>query len=181
MNTSVQLTKIKTFLVTSLIYFLYLFSACFLVMLIESFLVFVLNKLVVLTYFSLTVIRVVVYTPCVIALVGVFGYAEGYKEEYFSVKDIVLPYLPAAILHLLFAMLFKFQPFVAGSVRFTAGLIANGTDITYDSLLNQTTYATFLWVFFAYSVVYCLTLLIAKYFGMQKRIMVRGEIRKHEK
>ena len=86
----------------------------------------------------------------------------------------------ATVLHLLFAMLFKFQGFVSGGVRFTAGLIHNGMDITYDSLINKTPYGMFLLVFVAYAAVYLIALTVAKYFGAQKRVIDRADLRKDE-
>ena len=86
----------------------------------------------------------------------------------------------ASILHLIFAMLFKFQGFVSGAVRFTAGLLHNGWEITYDSLINQTPYGLFLLVFAAYSLLYIGVLTITKYLGAQKRVIDRADLRKNE-
>ena len=172
--------KLRNHAVTSGLYFLYLFASCVLTMLVEALLIFFIDKIIVLEYFPATVIRIVIYTVGVPAIIAVLGYFEGYKDMKYSIGEVIVPYIPAAVLHLLFAMLFKFQGFVSGSVRFTAGLIANGADITYDSLLNVTPYWIFLAVFAAYEVLYCLVFLLAKYFGVQKHIIFRGELRKGE-
>lgn len=175
------LDRVKNILLTSGLYFLYLLAASILSMLVEALLVFLINKVIVIDYHALTIIRISIYSVFVPSILGVLTYAEGYKEASFSAWELVLSFLPAAILHLLFSMLFKFQGFISGSVRFTAGLIANGTSITYDSLINVTPYETFLWVFGAYSVLYCLVMALSKYYGAQNRIISRGELRKHER
>lgn len=174
------LYKLRNLLVTSGLYFLYLFASCVLTMLVEALLVFFLDKFIIIPYFPLTIIRIVIYSIGVVAILCVLGYAEGYREGKCFIGETILAYIPAMILHLLFAMLFKFQGFVSGSVRFTAGLIANGQSITYDSLINVTPYTMFLAMFFAYAALYLLAFLLAKYFGAQKRIIVRGELRKGE-
>ena len=88
--------------------------------------------------------------------------------------------LLATLPHLIFAMLFKFQGFVSGAVRFTAGLLYNGWDITYDSLIQDTPYGLFLLIFIVYGAIYIGTLTVAKYFGTQKRIIERSDLRKNE-
>lgn len=173
-------SKLKGLAASVGLYFLYLFGSCVVIMLVEALFSFLLDKLIVVDYFPLTVIRIVIYTVGVTALMGLFGYAEGYREMACPVGETAAAYGLAVIPHLLFAMLFKFQSFVSGSVRFTAGLIHNGTDITYDSLINQTPYWLFLVIFAAYALLYGLALVVCKYFGAQKRIIFRAELRRHE-
>ncbi len=172
--------KIKNVGLNLLVYFLYFFGSCILVMLAEALLVVILEKFVLIPYPVLTVIRIVIYTVGVPALLGVLGYFEGYREAVCSVSEAIVSGCFASVLHLIFAMLFKFEGFVSGSVRFTAGLLHNGWKITYDSLINKTPYSLFLLVFAAYSALYIATLTISKYFGAQKRIIDRGELRKDE-
>ena len=172
--------KLKNAALNLLVYFLYFFGSCVLVMLAEALLISVLEKFVVIPYPALTVIRIVVYTAGVPAILGVLGYFEGYREAACPMGDTVAGGVMAAILHLIFAMLFKFEGFVSGAVRFTAGLLYNGSAITYDSLINKTPYALFLLVFAVYSLLYIGILTVAKYFGAQKRIIDRAELRKNE-
>ena len=174
------LYKIRNNAVTSGLYFLYLFASCVLTMLVEAMLVFFVEKFIIIEYFPLTIMRIVIYSLGVTALIALFGYAEGYRDAEYHMGEVIWSYIPAMILHLLFAMLFKFQGFVSGSVRFTAGLLANGQGITYDNLINATPYWMFLAVFAAYGVLYFLVFAISKYWGVQKRIIFRGELRKNE-
>ena len=172
--------KIKNIALNLLVYFFYTFGACILVMLAEALLVSVLEKFVAIPYSVLTVIRIAVYTPGVIAILAVLGYSEGYREAECPVGETVVSGLLATVLHLIFGMLFKFQAFVSGAVRFTAGLLHNGFDITYESMINQTPYGTFLLVFLVYSILYVTTLTIAKYLGCQKRVIDRADLRRDE-
>ena len=172
--------KIKNLALNLPIYFLYIFGSCILVMLAEALLVSVIEKFVVLPYSVLTIIRIVIYTPGVTAILAVLGYYEGYREGVCPLGETIGGGVLATVLHLLFAMLFKFQGFVSGGVRFTAGLLHNGMGITYDSLINKTPYGLFLLVFVGYAAVYLVALTVAKYFGAQKRVMDRADLRKSE-
>ena len=172
--------KIKNVALNSVVYFLYFLGSCLLVMLAEALFVSIVEKFVQLSYPVLTVIRIVIYTVGVPALIGFLGYFEGYREAECSVSETIAGCIPTVILHLLFAMLFKFQAFISGSVRFTAGLLHNGWKITYDSLINKTPYSLFLLTFLAYSALYVAVLTISKYVGSHKRIIDRAELRKDE-
>lgn len=172
--------RIKNAALNLPIYFLYMFGSCVLVMLAEALLISVIEKFVGFPYPVLTIIRIVIYTAGVTAVIAVLGYYEGYREGVCAVAETIVGGVLATILHLLFAMLFKFQGFVSGGVRFTAGLIHNGMDITYDSLINKTPYGMFLLVFVAYAAVYLTALTVAKYFGAQKRVIDRADLRKDE-
>lgn len=163
-----------------LFYFLYMFGSCFIVMLGEALFVSVVEKFVALPYAVLTVIRIVIYTAAIPAIMAVLGRSEGYRESTCSVGSTVISGLLAMLLHLLFAMLFHFHAFVSGGVRFAAGLIYNGWEITYDSLVNETPYYMFLLTFTVYGLIYVAALTVAKYLGAQKRVADRGELRRSE-
>lgn len=161
-------------------YFLYVFGSCFIVMLIESLFVNVVEKFVALPYPVLTVIRIVIYTVGVVAVLAVAGWKEGYRKGYCSAGGTVASGAIATVIHLIFSMLFHYQGFVSGGVRFTAGLIFNGWEVSYDSLVNDTPYWGFLVTYFAYAAVYVAALTLTKYLGAQKRIMDRAELRMGE-
>jgi hypothetical protein len=163
-----------------LFYFLYFLGSCILAMLVEALLVFFIEKFVALPYPVLTIIRIVIYTAGITALLSVLGYSEGFREASCSVGGTVTSGVLASVLHLLFAMLFKFQGFVSGGVRFLAGLIHNGWDITYDSLINETPYLLFVAVCLGYSALYITALTVSKWLGAQKRIISRAELRMGE-
>ena len=163
-----------------LFYFLYMFGSCIIVMLAEALLVSVVEKFVELPYPVLTVIRIVIYTAGIPAILAVLGRGEGYREGSCSVGATAVSGILAMIPHLLFSMLFHFHGFVSGGVRFAAGLVHNGWDITYDSLINVTPYYMFLLTFAVYGLIYVAALTVSKYLGAQKRIADRGDLRKGE-
>ena len=161
-------------------YFLYVFGSCFIVMLAESLFINVVEKFIALPYPVLTVIRIVIYTVGVTSILAVAGRREGYREASCFVGATAASGAIASVLHLIFAMLFHYQGFVSGSVRFTAGLVFNGWEVSYDSLVNDTPYWGFLVTYFAYAAVYVAALTLTKYLGAQKRIMDRAELRMGE-
>ena len=172
--------KIKSAALTALFSLFYLVGACLITMLAEALISYIINHVVVLPYAALTVIRIVIYSIGVTALMGVIGYYEGYREAYCSVGESLTGMLLAAIPHLLLAMLFRFQGFISGAVRFTAGLLHNGWGITYDRLINETPYGLFLLIFAAYAVLYAATFTVAKYLGAQRRVIDRANLRRGE-
>lgn len=172
--------KIKNLAPNALIYFIYFFGSCFVVMLAEALLTKIVNQFVLLDYFPLTIIRVVIYSIGVPAIIAALGYFEGYREAYISHGETAISCALALIPHILFAMLFKFEAFVSGAVRFVAGFIHNGTGITNDNLVNKTPYHLFLIVFAAYGIVYSLVLLYSRSLGASKRLCDRAELRKNE-
>lgn len=151
-----------------------------LTMLVEAMFIFLLDHIVLIPYPALTIIRIVIYSLGVPALLGFLGYYEGYREVDFSLSETIIAFVPAVIPHLLLAMLFKFQGFISGAVRFTAGYIHNGQAITQVTLVEKTPYSLFLLVFLAYAVLYGIVLTLCKYFGAKKRVIDRAELRKNE-
>ena len=154
----------KNICINGFFYFLYFFGSCFVVMLAEALFINVVEKFIALPYPVLTVMRIVIYTAGVVAILAVAGYKEGYREASCHVGATIASGAIATVLHLLFAMLFHYQGFVSGSVRFTAGLVFNGWDVTYA----------------AYALLYVAALTLSKYLGAQKRILDRAELRMGE-
>lgn len=164
----------------ALLYFFYFVGSCITVMLAEALLIYIVEKFVALPYPVLTVIRIAVYTAGVTSLLAFLGHAEGYREAACPVGETVASGVLASMAHLIFAMLFKFQGFISGGVRFLAGILHNGWSVTYDSLINETPYLLFVAVCVAYSVLYVAVLTVSKRFGAAKRIMDRAELRMNE-
>lgn len=173
-------SKLKITAATAGMYALYLISACVLIMLVEWLFLFLLDHIILLDYPVITVLRIVIYTGGVTAIIGFLGYYEGYREMACPVKESIVSYCLALIPHILLAMLFGFQGFIAGGVRFTAGLIFHGWKITAEKLAYETPEWVFLLGFLGYSILYGAALVLCKYFGAQKRICDRAELRGRE-
>ncbi len=172
--------KIKNAALNSLFYFLYMFGACVVCMVVEALLVFIVEKFVPIPYPVVTVIRIVIYSAGVSVLMAAIGYYEGYREGYCSVPEMLTGGTLAIVFHFILSLLFNFQAFVAGSVRFTAGLIAHGMHVTDDLLSKETPFGLTLIIFLIYGIAYIGILTLGRYFGAQKRIIDRAELRKNE-
>ncbi len=167
--------KLKNLALNSVVYFLYILGACLITMLVEALLVDILVKFVVLAYPVLTGIRMILYTGGVVAILAVLGRAEGYREETCSIPETVVSGLLAMVIHLIFSILFHFQAFISGPVRFSAGLLHHGKHITPDLLSNATPFGLFLLSFLAYGLLYTVILTVSRYVGAKARIIRRAE------
>lgn len=168
--------KLKITAVNSLIYFLYFFGACFVTMLAESLLLKIIDNFAIISYFAQSIVRVIVYTLAVPAIIALLGYFEGYRDADGNTVSTAISCALALVWHVLFAMLFNFQAFVTGGVRFMAGLIHNGSSITYESMIEKTPYSLFLIMFLAYGVLYGALIVGFKYYGAKKRMQSRREL-----
>ena len=164
------------YLLNTAIYALYMFASCFCAMLVEAFTVKVLNLLVEIDYFYLCIIRIAIYTVVVLGLIFILAFREGYREVKFSPLLTILSSLTAGIIHFLFALLFGFQSFVAGGVRFISAIIEYGSSLVSSEQIDGMGYGIFIIVFFVSGIVYCIDIALAKRFGCQKRLIDREEL-----
>ena len=157
--------RVRRVLLNAAIYFVYFFLSCVLVMLIEALFLRLLDRFVLLSYLAQTVIRLVIYSLGVPALVGLAAYAEGYREA------VVSGLLAVLIPHLLLALLFHFRQFCAGAVPFLAGLLRDGADVTADSIVFNDigTVGLFLAVFLGYGLLNTGVLTLLRQYGVSRR------------
>ena len=157
--------RVRRVLLNAAIYFVYFFLSCVLVMLIEALFLKLLDRFVLLSYLAQTVIRLVIYSLGVPALVGLAAYAEGYRET------VVSGLLAVLIPHLLLALLFHFRQFCAGAVPFLAGLLRDGADVTADSIVFNDigTVGLFLAVFLGYGLLNTGVLTLLRQCGVSRR------------
>lgn len=169
--------KIKHPALSGLFIFCHIFASVLICMVVESMLLVAIDKFIYISYPVQTVIRIVIYTAGTLGLLTFLSYHEGYREAAFSPADTIGGTLLAAIIQLLLSLLFHFQGFIAGGVRFTAGLIYHSRDITHELLAETPTYV-FLAIFALYTVVYAAALTVGKYLGARKRLTDRAELTK---
>ncbi len=172
--------KLQNTAVNSLLYLLYMFGGCIAVMVVETLFVFIISKFVVLSYPALTIIRLTLYALGVPAIMTGVGYIEGYREASPDVAETVVGGVVAMVFHLLLALLFKFEAFVSGGVRFAAGLIRHGMGITDELLTSETPTDLFLAMFVLFGAVYITVLTVARCVGAKRRIISRAELRESE-
>ena len=172
--------KIQNTAINSLLYLLYMFGGCIAVMVVESLLVYIVSRFVIIPYPALTILRLVIYTLGVPAVLAGIGYVEGYREGVPATKETVVGGVLAMVLHVLFALLFSFQAFVTGGVRFAAGLLRHGMDLTDELLNTETPTGLFLLMFALYGAIYVTALCVSRYLGAQNRIISRAALRRGE-
>ncbi len=172
--------KFNSIAINSLLYTLYMFGACFITMLVESLFVFIIDKIIAIPFPVLTILRVMIYSVGVCAILSCIGYFEGYREGDAAIGDTIIGGGIAILFHFILSMLFHFQAFVSGGVRFAAGLIGHGMGVTSDALNKDTSILLFIAMFIIYGLAYVGILTIARYFGAQKRIVDRADLRRDE-
>ena len=172
--------KIQNTAINSLLYLLYMFGGCIAVMVVESLLVYIVSRFVIIPYPALTILRLIIYTLGVPAVLAGIGYVEGYREGVPATKETVVGGVLAMVLHVLFALLFSFQAFVSGGVRFAAGLLRHGMDLTDELLNTETPTGLFLLMFALYGAIYVTALCVSRYLGAQNRIISRAALRRGE-
>lgn len=171
--------KLRNIALNGLFNFFYLFGASVVVMLAEALLIKILVLFAEFSFPVLTVIRAVVYTLGIAAIIGVIAYYEGYREGACSVPETIGGGLFAMVPHVLFSLLFSFQAFVSGGVRYVAGMLYNGIHLTYEQLEATPTWVMLL-VFLFYGLLYTTVITMAHYLGANRRIISRAELRKNE-
>lgn len=166
-------------LLDAVVYLVYIFLSCLVVLLVEALLLYVLDKFVLLSYLTQTVIRLVIYSLGVTAMIGVAGYLEGYREaESHPGWTAFSCGLAVLVPQLLLALLFHFRQFCAGAVPFAAGLLRDGKAVTADSILFTEIgqLGLFLGVYVGYGVLYTATLMVCREIGVHRRLRQRREM-----
>lgn len=167
--------KIKNAILSGLVTFLYVIVSILVSMVVEMMILSILGKILIVPYPVQTIIRILIYTVGGSALLGFLSYHEGYREAFCAPAEIVVGTVLAAIPHVLLSLLFHFQGFIAGGVRFTAGLIYYGKDVTHD-LIAKVPVWLFLVIFLLYTVLYAAVMAICKYLGARRRVIDRAEL-----
>ncbi len=167
--------RIKHAAVSGLVIFCYIMASIILCMITEALLLYIIDRIILVPYPVQTIIRIVIYTVGGIALIGFLGYHEGYREATCSLSETFIGTFLSAVVHLILSLLFHFQGFISGGVRFVASLIYHGWDITHE-LTAQTPTWFFIVCFGFYMILYATTLALCKQAGSTKRLADRDEL-----
>lgn len=165
--------KMKNAAVSGILTFTYLLSSILLCTLVDALLLMILDKIVLLSFPVQTIIRLVIYSLGVPAIIGFVSYHEGYQTASARVLDSVVGTLLSAILHILLCLLFHFQAFIAGGIRFATGLIRQGMTVSFEGIAETPTFL-FLCIFAVYTILYGIVVTICRYKGTQKRLAERA-------
>lgn len=167
--------KTEIFL-NSLVYAAYFLASCLCGVGVDFLVIKVLDSIVVLSAFAICVIRSVIYFIVPMAVIFVCAYKEGYKEASFYFGETLLSSVFATVIHFLFALLFAFNQFFAGGVKFVSAIIVYGADIEKLSQISEIRYRVFMPMFVAFGVIYCVNLILAKKLGRDARLQDRKQL-----
>ena len=162
--------------VDSLIYALSMLAACLVCMCAEILLVKIVDVCVAIDYFTLCIIRTVIYTLGVNATLAAIAYRDGYKTARCSIVGTFISCALASLIHFLFSLLFGFEAFCAGGVRFITGLVKFGASLSSSSMIAELHPADFVAVFFINSLVYCIMITVFKKVGEGRRLIDREQL-----
>ena len=172
--------RIVDSIINSLIYTAYVIGACLCAAAVDLLALNILNEFLVISLYVQTIIRVVIYAIAPVAVISIVSYKEGYKEaSFFAVESIVSCAL-ACVGTFLFSVLFRFNRFVAGGVKYIASLIAYGDNISDAEQIAEVGYRYAIPVFLGLFVIYSVALVIFKKLGAEKRLCDRAELTENQ-
>lgn len=168
--------KIIDSFINSLIYIAYVIGACICAAAVDLLALKILNEFLVISIYAQTVIRVVIYAIVPLAVVSVVAFREGYKEAGFNVGESVISCALASVGTFLVALLFRFNRFVAGGVKYISSLIAYGDSISSEEQIANVGYRYAIPVFVALFVIYSVAIIVFKKLGAHQRLVDRAEL-----
>ncbi|MBE6583564.1 MAG: hypothetical protein E7649_01095 [Ruminococcaceae bacterium] len=163
-------------LLGSLVYALYMMLSCLVIMFVEILAIKIANLFVVVDNFSTSVIRAVIYTLGVNALLAIIAFHEGYKAARPAPIATAISATVATLIHSLFALLFSFEAFCAGGVRSIAILVKFGKTINSPLFAGTLDRFDIIPFFFINSAIYVAVMIIANKLGASHRLKVRDEM-----
>lgn len=163
-------------LISSLVYAVYMIISCLVIMFAEMLAIKIVNLFVVTQYFELCVIRTVIYTVGVCTLLAIISYREGYRAASFSIIETAISGAIASLIHFVFALLFSFEAFCAGGVRFITALVRFGSSLNSNTFMGTLSRVDFVPFFFINSFIYVALMIAFGKLGQHKRLADREEL-----
>ena len=80
----------------------------------------------------------------------------------------------------MFCLLFSFNPFCAGGVKFITALIKFGTALSSSAFIGQLYRIDYIPFFFATALLYCVLMAIFKKMGASARLLDRAELTQNQ-
>lgn len=167
----------KQVLVNSLIYSICMVVACLLNLAVSALILKIVSAFVVMDYFSASVLRVVVGFFTGGTVIGAVIYRESYRSLQFPVGITVLSMLLAGAAHLILCLLLMFYPFIAGGVRYLAGILCMGTGFDSAAMIEDIYLWAYVLAFFLYLVFEICVSLIGGFLGKRMRLKNRESIK----
>ena len=156
-------------IIDSAIYALYFFFSCLVCMIAEWFASRVITLFVGISPFALSLVRVVIYTVGVCTVLGIALYKEGYRSAHSHIGETALSVALSSVVYFLFCLLFSFEAFCAGGVKYVTLLFKYGSDLTVAQTESGLTRLDPIGVFFLHILIYGIVMALCKYLGACKR------------
>lgn len=155
--------------INSLIYTTYMLLSCVVVMFAEMLAVKVINLFVGVDYLALCVIRAVIYTLGVNAILAIAAFREGYKAAVASPIPTLISGLLATVLHLIFSLIFNFAAFVSGGVRSITAIVKFGSSLNSPTFSGEIGRLDFVPFFVINALIYIGVMIIFNKLGAARR------------
>ena len=160
----------------SIVYAAYFLAACLCGVGVDFLALKVLDSLIVVTPFLACLLKAIIYFVVTSAVVFILAYKEGYREAGFVFGETCVSLVFAVIIQFLFALLFVFNQFFAGGVKFFSALLVYGSGIEAMTQISEIRYRVFMPVFLVLAIFLCVILLLAKKLGCDSRLESRKEL-----
>lgn len=154
----------------------YMLGSCIVIMFAEMLAIKIINLFVGLSPLSLCIVRALIYTVGVNAILAVVSYREGYRSASFSVAETLISGALASILHFLVSLLFSFEAFCSGGVKFITALVKFGASLNSESFSGSLSRFDCIPFFFANALVYIAVMIIFGNLGARNRLADREEL-----
>lgn len=163
-------------LINAPLYALYMFLSCLVVMFAEILVVKVANWFIVTDFYSTSVIRAVVYSIGVNAILAAIAFREGFKNAKATPIATIISGALATLLHSIFCLLFSFEAFCAGGVKSIAIIIKFGKAINSELFVGKLDRFDIIPFFFINSAIYIAIMTAFNAIGAYKRKLDRQEM-----
>ena len=161
-------------LIRSAFHALYLLISCVTCMVAEMLIIRVLTLCFEIDYFTLCIIRAAIYLVGVNAILAIVSFREGYREASCRILDTVLSGVFGTVIHFFFALLFSFEAFCAGGVKFLTALVKFGPSLSDSTFMGELYRTDFIPVFFVNGLICCAVATIFNVLGAKKRLADRA-------
>ena len=163
-------------LINAPLYALYMFLACFVVMFAEILVVKLANWFIVTDYYSTSLIRAVIYTLGVNAILGAIAFREGFKNAKATPVATAISGVLATVLYFIFCLLFSFEAFCAGGAKSIAVIIKFGKSINSEMFIGKLGRFDIIPFFLVNCAIYIAVMVIFNVIGAYKRRLDRIEM-----
>ncbi len=172
-------------LINSAIYAFYMLLSCIAIMVLEMLIVELFICKILGTYFpfstlTLATIRAIIYTVGVNVLLGIMLYKDGYRSAVSSMPATLVSGLIASVLHFFFSLLFGFEAFCAGGVKFISAIYLFGSSLSSAEFSGTLERIDCIPFFFINSVIYIAVMILAQWLGAKNRLSDRAELTRNK-